>query len=361
MTAQLAKGDVQLLPDADLVVSLSNDQAVDLTALLLNSAAQVRGSVDLVFYNQPSGPGVQLAVGQPALLVRPAVLPADIDHVRIVASLVDENARFDTKVPPRLHITDDHGNPWYESVIHGMGGQTTVIVCDLDRGDQWRVRMQAHGYPAGFEELVKAHGVHVAGEMALDLYRGPAALDRGHDVPLQAVRHGELSLVKMCLGWDPVVVYGVRGPREVEIDLDASALVFAGREFVDVAYFGQLSSRDGAVRHSGDNLTGDGAGDDEVITVDLARLTPATTSVVFTVTSYAGHTFERVRNAFWRMLDGISYAELARGNLRIGGSHTGMVVAKVYRDGPLWRLTVIDAPMQAGHPYDALPIVDAYV
>lgn len=363
MTAQLAKGDVQLLPAADLVVSLIHDQAVDLAALLLNSAAEVRTSADLIFFNQPTGPGVQVVVGQPALLVRPRALPPDIDHVRIVASMADDNARFHDGAPPRLRITDGRENPLYESVIHGTAEHSAVIVCDLDRGEQWQVRMQAHAYPAGFEELVKAHGVHVAGEMRLDPYRGPALLDPGHDVALHAIRNGELTLVRMCLGWDPVWVYGPRGPRDVEIDLDASALVYAGHELVDVAYFGQLSSRDGALRHSGDNLTGDGAGDDEVITVDLARLPPRVTSVVFTVTSYAGHTFERVRNAFWRMVDGIGNAELARGSLLTSAAHndTGMVVAKVYRDGPVWRLSVIGAPIHAGHPCDALPMVDAYL
>ncbi len=179
----------------------------------------------------------------------------------------------------------------------------------------------------------------------------------GQEVTLNQIRKGELSMVKMGVGWDPMKVHGPRGLRALEIDLDASALLFVGTTLVDTAYYQQLSSRDGAVRHSGDNLTGDGKGDDEVITVDLARLPVQVSTVVFVVTSYAGHTFERIRNGYWRLVDGATAAELARGNLRGGGPHTGMVVAKVYRDGPVWRVASIGTPIQAGHPVEAVPLV----
>jgi stress response protein SCP2 len=180
-------------------------------------------------------------------------------------------------------------------------------------------------------------------------------------VALHEIRKGELAMVKMALGWDPISVHGARGPRKLQIDLDASALLFVGHNLVDAAFFQQLSARNGTVRHSGDNLTGEGRGDDEVITVDLARLPPQITAVVFVVTSYAGHTFERVRNAYWRMVDGTTEAELARGNLRAGGPHTGMVAAKVYRDDGIWRLASIDEPIQAGHPVEAVPLVTPYL
>jgi stress response protein SCP2 len=95
--------------------------------------------------------------------------------------------------------------------------------------------------------------------------------------------------------------------------------------------------------------------------VHLTNLPQRVTAVVFVVTSYAGHTFERVRNSFWRLVDGNSKAELVRGNLRSGGTHTGMVVAKVYREGTLWKLQAIGAPIQAGHPVEAVAQVTQFL
>jgi stress response protein SCP2 len=171
----------------------------------------------------------------------------------------------------------------------------------------------------------------------------------------------ELTLVNMALGWDPIKIRGPLGSRDADIDLDASALVFSGHDLVDAAFHGQLLSQDGSVRHQGDHLTGEGKGDNEVIVVHLTDLPQRVTAVVFVVTSYAGHTFQRVRNSFWRLVDGTSKAELVRGNLRSGGAHTGMVVAKVYREGALWKLRAIGAPIQASHPVEAAPQVTHFL
>lgn len=150
--------------------------------------------------------------------------------------------------------------------------------------------------------------------------------------------------------------------REAEIDLGASALIFAEHQLVAAAFYGQLTSKDGAVRHQGDNLTGEGEGDDEVIAVNLTRLPAHVTAVVFVVTSYAGHTFERVRNAFWRLVDDATNTELARAKLRVGGAHTGMVVAKVRRAEGVWqfpsarRTHPSRTPGRSRHPTGPIPL-----
>ncbi|MCC3313265.1 TerD family protein [Nocardia africana] len=358
MAAQLTKGQVDRLTHDEVVVSVRHSEPVDVSALLLNSAGRVRDETDLIFYNQPAAHGVRLASGRPELSIGLRSLPPEIEHVRIVASLEEQQDHFGDYPPPQLVVADPSGNAVYEYTVDGLGEEPAVIVADLDRvGSTWQVRPLGHGFPAGFAALVTAHGVAVGGGADELPYRGPAVLAPGQEVALNQIRQGELSMVKMGVGWDPMKVHGPRGLRSLEIDLDASALLFVGQTLVDVAFYQQLSSRDGAVRHSGDNLTGDGKGDDEVITVDLARLPAPVTAVVFVVTSYAGHTFERIRNGYWRMVDGSSTAELARGNLRGGGPHTGMVVAKVYRDGGIWRVASIGAPIQAGHPVEAVPLV----
>ncbi|KZM72607.1 TerD family protein [Nocardia terpenica] len=362
MAAQLTKGQVDRLTVDEFVVAVRHSEPVDVSALLLNAAGRVRGEKDLVFYNQPTASGVRLVPGQPALNIATRSLPPDIDHVRITVTLEDHQAHFSDFAPPQVRIDDTAGNPVYEYVIEGLGRESTVIAVDLDRvGVYWHVRVLGHGYPAGFEALVRAHGVPVGAPETDPVFRGPAVLNPGQEVALHEIRKGELTMAKMALGWDPVRVHGARSIRAVEVDLDASALLFIGHNLVDAVYYQQLSSRDGAVRHSGDNLTGEGSGDDEVITVDLARLSQQVTALVFVVTSYAGHTFERLRNAYWRMVDGTTNAELARGNLRAGGAHTGMAVAKVYREDGIWRLAALGAPLQAGHPVETVPQVTPFL
>ncbi len=361
VAAQLTKGQIDHLTVGDLTVSVQHSEAIDVSALLLNSAGRVRGERDLIFFNQSAGPGVRLTAGQwPGVAIELRSLPRDVDHVRVVLNLRDQQAHFGDFAPPIVRIEGPGGNPLYEYVIDGLGREGVVVALDLDRiGAAWQVRVLGDGYDAGFDALVTGHGVPVSapGQDAGG-YRGPAELRPGQEVSLHHVRNGELTLVKMALGWDPV---RGRGSRKVEVDLDASALIFAGNRVVDAAAFLQLASRSGAARHSGDNVDGSGAGDDETITVDLARLPQQVTAVVFVVTSYKGHTFERVREAFWRMDDGVTGMQLVHGNLRAGGAHTGMVVAKVYRDGGTWRMASIGVPIQATHPVEAVPQVIRYL
>ena len=362
MVAQLSKGQIDRLTAGDVTVSVRHSAPVDVSALLLDSAGTVRGESDLIFYNHPSGPGVRLVPGQPVLSIGLATLPPEVAHVRVVVSLEDSQAHFGDYPPPVMLVEDGVGIALCEFVIDGLGPESTVIAVDLDRaGGEWQLRALAHGYPAGLGALVTAHGVTVGGADDEPAYVGPAVLDPGQEVSLSEIRKGELSLVKMAVGWDPMKVHGPRGDRALEIDLDASALLYVGQNLVDVAFYDHLASRDGAVRHSGDNLTGDGKGDDEVITVDLARVPGQVTALLFVVSSYAGHTFHRIRNGYWRMVDGSTNAELARGNLRGGGEHTGLVVAKVYRDEGNWRVSAIGAPIQAGHPVEAVPQVSPYL
>ena len=162
---------------------------------------------------------------------------------------------------------------------------------------------------------------------------------------------------------DEIVVSSLRkaglfGSREVQIDLDASAVMFAGGQPADVVFYNHLRSDDGSVQHSGDNRTGQGEGDDEVIMVDLPRVPGHVDTIAFIVTSYEGHTFEQVQNAFTRLVDHTTNAELARFTLSGGKGpqhqHTGMVMAKVYRQGQDWKLQALGEPMQARTPSDAM-------
>jgi stress response protein SCP2 len=180
------------------------------------------------------------------------------------------------------------------------------------------------------------------------------SLSKGQKVSLSKDGGVALTMIRMGLGWDPIKKGGFFGSREVDIDLDASCVLFADAQPVDVAFYNQLRTKDGSVQHMGDNRTGEGEGDDEVVMVDLTRVPVHVTTLFFIVTSYEGQTFEQVQNAFCRLVDHTTGAELARYTLAGGMPSTGMVMAKVYREGSGWKLQAIGEGMMARVPTEAL-------
>ena len=188
------------------------------------------------------------------------------------------------------------------------------------------------------------------------------SLEKGQKVSLAKRGGGTLSLVRMGLGWDAVRKRGLFGSRSQSIDLDASALLFdASGTLVDAVWFRQLQSQDGAVRHTGDNLTGDGEGDDESIIVDLPRLSPAVAQIVFTVNSFTGQDFSQIENAFCRLVDETTGEELARYDLTGSGRHNAQIMAKVSRDGGGWTMTAIGAIANGRTFQDLLPDTVAHL
>ncbi|MFJ2835990.1 MULTISPECIES: TerD family protein [Nocardia] len=442
MSATLAKGQNGPLAVSDVVISLQLTAPADLSALLVTEQGKVRTDADFVFYNQPSGPGVDLRpgpAGQAAsLAVSLPAVPADIDQIRAVITLDDANSNFGRFAPPTAIVSDAAGNQLFEYRIDGLDAESIVIALELYRRQGgWKVRAVGQGYAGGFAALVTDHGVQVddspapaaapqqavpqqappppaypaqaapsyppqqapvyappgggyppppgpaqqppgagypppagpgpgypppaqaappqpAGEISLSKDR-PVSLQKGQRVTLRKDGGAALTFVKMGLGWDPVRTRGMFGNRTVDIDLDASVCLFADNNLVDVAYYGQLSSKDGSVRHQGDNLTGEGEGDDEMILVDLTRIPAHISTLLFIVTSYKGHTFEQVQNAFCRLIDGANNGELARYTLAGGMPFTAMAMAKVYRVGADWKMQALGEGFQAKHPGEAVP------
>lgn len=151
---------------------------------------------------------------------------------------------------------------------------------------------------------------------------------------------GGLTSIALGVGWDMAAAKGFfakLGGGNESIDLDASCLLFDGAgNVVDVVWFQQLTSNDGSVRHSGDNLTGEGDGDDETIAIDLTRLPTNVETLVLTVTSFRGQTFDKVQNAFGRVIDLTNNKELARYDISDSGSYTGLILASLKRSGGEW-------------------------
>lgn len=168
-------------------------------------------------------------------------------------------------------------------------------------------------------------------------------LSKQQSISLEKTAGGSLTSISLGLGWDPVKA-GFLGKLMGggEIDLDASCILLdSNLKQIDLVWFRQLKSQDGSIKHSGDNRTGDGKGDDETIHVDLQRLPAAVKHLVFTVNSFTGQNFEKVENAYCRIVNASNNSELARFNLSERGGHTGIVMASLSRENDGWEFKAI--------------------
>lgn len=195
-------------------------------------------------------------------------------------------------------------------------------------------------------------------------------LVKGQKISLD--KSGGLKKIFMGLGWDMAEaprksgggsflgkLFGGGGEAPKSIDLDASCVICAGGQCVDVVYFGKLRSNDGSVVHTGDNLTGEGDGDDEVIRVNLEHVPANVDALVFTVSSYSGQNFSEIANAFCRIVDEGNGKELARYDISGGGQHTGLIMAKLYRHKGEWKLAAIGEPMMSRTARDLIEPIRA--
>lgn len=178
---------------------------------------------------------------------------------------------------------------------------------------------------------------------------------------LVATEDGQaLTSVQMAVGWDHSPTAGFMGSGAAPIDLDASAVQFAGGQFFDLAFFNNLATRDGSVVHLGDNTTGKGEGDDEILSVDLAKVYAKVDTILFLVSSYQGHSLEFIRNAHCRLIDHAG-VEFARFTLTLGVRETGLVMAKLVRDGQGWKLHAIGSGIALKTPTDSIESLLPYV
>jgi len=169
------------------------------------------------------------------------------------------------------------------------------------------------------------------------------SLSKGGNVSLTKEAPG-LTAVTVGLGWD------VRSTTGTDFDLDASAIMVAatGKVVSDghFVFFNNLKSPDGSVEHTGDNLTGEGEGDDEAIKVNLASVPVEVDKIVFPVSIYDGGTrgqsFGQVRNAFIRVVNQAGNTEITRYDLSEDAStETAMVFGELYRSGSDWKFRAV--------------------
>lgn len=176
-------------------------------------------------------------------------------------------------------------------------------------------------------------------------------LQKGGNVSLAKAAGAPLTKLSFGLGWD------VRSTTGADFDLDASALLLGGTGTVlsdqHFVFYNNLTSPDGSVHHTGDNLTGEGDGDDEVIEVDLTLVPAQVQRIVFPVSIHDAHTrgqsFGQVTNAFIRVVDAVRGNEVARFDLTEDAStETAMVFGELYlREGD-WKFRAIGQGYASG-------------
>ncbi|RST10333.1 TerD family protein [Streptomyces sp. WAC05374] len=176
------------------------------------------------------------------------------------------------------------------------------------------------------------------------------SLSKGGNVSLTKEAPG-LTAVTVGLGWD------VRTTTGTDFDLDASAILVNAegkvRNDQDFVFFNNLKSADGSVEHTGDNLTGEGEGDDEQVKVDLANVPADVAKIVFPVSIYDAETrqqsFGQVRNAFIRVVNQAGGTEIARYDLSEDAStETAMVFGELYRHGTEWKFRAVGQGYASG-------------
>ncbi len=179
----------------------------------------------------------------------------------------------------------------------------------------------------------------------------PINLTKGQKVDLTKGNPG-LKKIMVGLGWDVNAF-----DSGADFDLDASAFLLGEdgkcpteKEFI---FYGNLTHESGAVQHMGDNLTGEGEGDDEQILVDLSLIPADIAKVAFTVTIYdsdaRGQNFGQVSNSFIRIVDESTGQELIRYDLGEDFSiETAVVVGELYRHNGEWKFNAIGSGFQGG-------------
>ncbi|MFF4492299.1 TerD family protein [Streptomyces sp. NPDC001544] len=349
-----------------VAVDVAAPVRLDVSGLLLTADGKVRSDDDFIFYNQPAGPGVTYRSGggtaPDAITVDTAAVPPGIEKIVVTAS-PDATGQTFQGIEPTATIRDaDDGSVLATFTPPQLGTETALVVVEIYlRGGQWKARAVGQGYADGLAGIATDFGVTVeepasapapqpapapaapvtappapaaapappappaSGAGKINLDKGRVSLQKNQTVSLIKGGRPLLSQVQMGLGWEPAF-------RGKDIDLDASVIAYGPqRNHIDSCYFGKLTILGGAVRHSGDNLTGEGGGDDEVITVDLGRLSQEVTGLVFTVNSFSGQKFTEVAKAYCRLLDAATGEELVRFDLTNAEPQTGVMMAKLVR------------------------------
>lgn len=178
------------------------------------------------------------------------------------------------------------------------------------------------------------------------------SLNKGGRISLSKENPG-LRKIQVGLGWD------ARETDGATYDLDASAFILNAADHVrtdqDFIFYNNLKGADGAVEHMGDNLTGAGEGDDEVVKLDLSKLDTQADigKIAMVVTIHdadrKGQNFGQIENAFIRVVNDDTGQEIVRFDLTEDYSiETAMIFGEIYKKDGEWRFSAVGQGFAGG-------------
>jgi tellurium resistance protein TerZ len=182
-------------------------------------------------------------------------------------------------------------------------------------------------------------------------------LQKGQRISLEKSNGSKLQNVCVGINWGAIEKKGLFGfgTSKEAVDLDAScALYNENKQLLEVVYFGNLKSKNGSVKHSGDDLTGDMGGDDgldnEIITLDFSQLDANVSYVAFVLNSFRGHDFGTIPFASIRIYEGTTkrvnevFAKYDIANGANFAGHVSMVMGVFYKKNGEWKFNAIGEP-----------------
>jgi stress response protein SCP2 len=368
---------------------------VDGSALLLQVTGKVAGDEDMVFYNQPAHPSGSVrqagtAVASPesaacydVIDINLGQVPASVDRIALVASA--DGGTFGQVPDLRLVVSDLTAGAELATFAMTAADETAFVTGELYRRDgSWRLRAVGQGYDSGLAGLATDFGIHVDGGGIEDgsaagpqpapaepaaapplvlpppswdappvppepvptpapppaappappvaavqtSAAGPVTLRKNERIELADAVSGPLNRVMLSLGWEAEA-------GKKNIDLDASVIAFdASGEKQCIVWYQHPVEYLAALQHAGDNQ-GDRAGGSfaENIYVELSRLPEQVAALVFTISSFKGHTFTDLLRAWCALCDDQG-REFVRFDLTDTQPSTAVLMAIVRRSGP---------------------------
>lgn len=357
---------------------------LDTAAFLLGENRRVAREEDFVFYgnlrhisgsvehkgNNLTGDSSDIE----QITINLSLVPENVKYIAITATIYDAKARrqnFGQVTGAYLRIADTETGQ--ELLRYDLGDkfsvETAIIVGEIYRHKgEWKFNAVGGGYKGGLAALCNSFGIEVADEkndappsepikperQAESAVLRPGLvtvnLQKGQKISLEKRDGSGLKRVMVGLGWDPAPTDGgfIESLTD-NIDCDASAFLCTDGYIADnsdIIYFGRLQHKSGAVKHMGDNLTGDGEGDDEQIFVDLLKLPRKYDKIVFVVNIFhffkTKQHFGMIKNAFMRIVDEESGRELCR--FALSDNYDGMkavIFGELYRRENKWLFSPI--------------------
>ncbi len=181
---------------------------------------------------------------------------------------------------------------------------------------------------------------------------------------------GASPMLVFAIGWDNRPKAGILGKivgLEHEADLDLSCAVYDEQnDRVDCVWYAQLNSKDGAIRHKGDDTIGKDIGDDELIILDLNQLADEVKTLFFVVSSFSGSAnLSNVEKAYWRLFDAQTRREVARYDFLGHDQATAKIVMRLQKTMekglPTWRVKALDAPATGKNIQEVFPEIRALI